>query len=104
MKNQSLFFIFLPPIFRSFTLIAMRTRFWRGWMGHAVTISVVVLVGSSWALGADAPRAARSVHLHWKAPDGDLFYQEMTVERSVPGSYFMAAGWSAINQLWVPLL
>lgn len=40
------------------------------------------------------PRAARSVHLGWEAPPGEIFYQEMTVEKSVPGSYFMAAGWN----------
>jgi hypothetical protein len=39
------------------------------------------------------PRAARSVHLHFPAPEGDLFYNEMVVEQSVPGSYFMACGW-----------
>ena len=41
---------------------------------------------------APAPRAARSVHLHYPAPKADAFYNEMTVERSVPGSYFMACG------------
>lgn len=39
-----------------------------------------------------APRAARSVHLHYPAPEADAFYNEMTVEQSVPGSYFMACG------------
>src|SRR4051794_41958252 len=39
-----------------------------------------------------AARAARSVHLHYPAPDADAFYNELTVERSVPGSYFMACG------------
>jgi hypothetical protein len=41
-----------------------------------------------------APRAARSVHLWWKAPDGADFYNEARVRESVPGSYFMACGWS----------
>ncbi|MGO8930447.1 MAG: DUF3472 domain-containing protein [Limisphaerales bacterium] len=40
-----------------------------------------------------APRAARSVHLHFPVPEGNLFYNEMVVEQSVPGSYFMACGW-----------
>lgn len=46
------------------------------------------------AAAAPAPRAARSVHLGYPvpAPGGDAFYNEMTVEESVPGSYFMAAG------------
>jgi hypothetical protein len=39
-----------------------------------------------------APRAARSVHLHYPAPEADAFYNELTVEKSVPGSYFMACG------------
>jgi hypothetical protein len=43
---------------------------------------------------AESPRAARSVHWGWQAPDGDLFYLEMVVEQSTPGSYFMACGWN----------
>lgn len=43
---------------------------------------------------AVAPRAARSVHLGYPAPEADAFYNELTVERSVPGSYFMACGFS----------
>ena len=39
-------------------------------------------------------RAARSVHLGYPAPEGDLYYQEMVVEKSANGSYFMAAGWN----------
>ncbi len=38
------------------------------------------------------PRAARSVHLFYSAPEAIVFYNEATVERSVPGSYFMACG------------
>ncbi len=43
---------------------------------------------------ADPPRAARSVHLSYPAPDGDAFSTEMIVEQSVRGSYFMACGWN----------
>ncbi len=39
-------------------------------------------------------RAARSVHLSYPAPDGTLFYNEVIVEQSVDGSYFMACGWN----------
>ena len=35
----------------------------------------------------EPPRAARSVHLGYPAPDAAMFYQEVTVERSVPGSF-----------------
>ncbi len=44
---------------------------------------------------AEPPRAARSVHLHFAAPDGDLFYNEVIVEQTTGGSYFMACGWNA---------
>jgi hypothetical protein len=47
------------------------------------------------AADADHPtpsRAARSVHLHYAAPDGTLFYNEATVEQSQRGSYFCACG------------
>ena len=48
-------------------------------------------------LGADATpafRAARSVHLGYPAPDAEWFSNEMIVEKSVNGSYFMACGWN----------
>lgn len=38
--------------------------------------------------------ACRSVHLGYPAPQGVAFYNEMTVEKSADGTYFMAAGWS----------
>lgn len=41
------------------------------------------------------PRAARSVHWGWPAPDGEIFCTSMIVDRSEPGSYFMACGWSS---------
>ncbi|MBN2474040.1 MAG: DUF3472 domain-containing protein [Pirellulales bacterium] len=40
------------------------------------------------------PRAARSVHLFYPAPEATVFYNELTVEKSVPGSYFMACGFN----------
>ncbi len=55
---------------------------------------------------AEKPHAARSVHLGYAGQDGDLFYNEVVVEQSVNGSYFMASGWSAgyfgIQQLDTP--
>jgi hypothetical protein len=38
--------------------------------------------------------AWRSVHLGYPAPQGVAFYNEMAVQKSAPGTYFMAAGWS----------
>lgn len=40
------------------------------------------------------PRAARSVHLGYIAPQAKVFYTELIVEKSVPGSYFMACGFN----------
>lgn len=40
-------------------------------------------------------RAARSVHLSYPAPEGRFFYNEVVVEKSVNGSYFMACGWNS---------
>lgn len=65
--------------------------------------ALLVLFAFSSASAADAPpaptakppRAARSVHLAYSLPTGteaDAFYNELTVEKSVPGSYFMACG------------
>ncbi len=51
-------------------------------------------------------RAARSVHLGYPAPEGELFCTDMVVEQSVNGSYFMACGWNTgyfgIQQLGKP--
>lgn len=46
------------------------------------------------ALQEPAPKAARSVHLWWSAPEGREFLNTLTVEESAPGSYFMACGWN----------
>ncbi len=36
--------------------------------------------------------ACRSVHLGYPAPEGTVFYNELTVEKSAVGTYFMACG------------
>lgn len=51
-----------------------------------------LLAASLPARSAENPRAARSVHLAYEAPAAVRFYNEMIIEESVPGSYFMAAG------------
>ena len=43
---------------------------------------------------AQDPKAARSVHLGWTAPEATEFHLAMTVEETTPGSYFMACGWN----------
>ncbi len=55
---------------------------------------------------AESPRAARSVHLHYAAAAGEIFYNELTVEQTTDDSYFMACGWNTgyfgIQQLGSP--
>src|SRR3954469_17548248 len=46
------------------------------------------------AADVSEPRAARSVHLRWPAPKSDIFMNELTVEQSTRGSYFMACGFA----------
>src|SRR5688500_7033360 len=53
---------------------------------------LAVVVFSSPA--AEPFRAARSVHLGYPAPEASHFYNEMVVQESVDGSYFMACGWN----------
>jgi hypothetical protein len=38
--------------------------------------------------------ACRSVHLAYQAPEGVAFYNEVKVESSAAGTYFMVCGWS----------
>jgi hypothetical protein len=38
--------------------------------------------------------ACRSVHLGYPAPEGAAFYNEVTVESSAEGTYFMVCGWA----------
>ncbi len=38
--------------------------------------------------------ACRSVHLGYPAPEAVAFYDEVSVETSSPGTYFMVCGWS----------
>ena len=58
------------------------------------------------AFGQDVsqPRAARSVHLWYEAPEGMVFYNEVAVEKCVPGSYFCVCGFKngyfGIQELW----
>ena len=56
-------------------------------------LSMMFLPLLSLAFGASPPNAS-SVHLRWQAPEATAFYNEMTVRTSVPGSYFMACGFS----------
>lgn len=57
-----------------------------------LTVAALVVVG----VRADETLkgiACRSVHLGYSAAEGTAFYNELTVEKSAPGTYFMACGW-----------
>jgi hypothetical protein len=59
-----------------------------------VLLLALATASSPFADDSKSPRAARSVHWSWPAPDGEIFYNTMVVDESVPGSYFMACGWN----------
>jgi hypothetical protein len=44
--------------------------------------------------GVTTPRAARSVHLRYRAPASTLFYNEVTVEESTSSTYFCVCGFN----------
>lgn len=63
----------------------------------AATLAVLLLIGVLGQAAADEKLkgvACRSVHLWHQAPVGDAFYNEITVEKSAEGTYFMVCGWS----------
>lgn len=59
-----------------------------------VMVMGCVAVGAVAAENPAPPRAARSVHLWYAAPDATIYYNEVTVRESVPGSYFCVAGFN----------
>jgi hypothetical protein len=54
--------------------------------------ALICLHGSLYAQAPAKPQQARSVHLRYQAPKSAVFYNEVTVKESVPGSYFMVCG------------
>jgi Domain of unknown function (DUF3472) len=77
-------------------IVGVNSKF-RGGRAIAVLGSCIIAILRSDMLSAaekqQVPQAARSVHLGYPAPDATLFYNEMVVEKSTGGSYFMACGW-----------
>src|SRR5437879_2584753 len=68
--------------------VSMYGRLTLGWV---VTLCVLTP-----ALGDEKMKgvACRSVHLRYAAPTGTAFYNELTVDKSADGTYFVACGWS----------
>jgi beta-glucanase (GH16 family) len=70
-----------------------------------LTVSVCLWVSAcTVAAEKPAPRAARSVHLWYPAERGVVYYNEVSVEKSYPGSYFCVCGFKhgyfGIQELW----
>lgn len=63
-------------------------------MRSLLLIAAIGFALPSLAIVAAEPRAARSVHLGYPAPDAAVFTTAMTILDTTPGSYFMAAGWN----------
>ncbi|HEY7315725.1 MAG TPA: DUF3472 domain-containing protein [Gemmataceae bacterium] len=66
----------------------------RRWIGLSLAVFAVALTSS--LLRADERLkdiACRSVHLGYPAVEGVAFYNEIAVDRSAPGTYFMVCGW-----------
>jgi hypothetical protein len=69
----------------------------RNTMKIAATSLAVLLLGAFvTAHGSQSarPRAARSVHLHYPAPEASVFYNEVCVQKSQPNSFFMSCGFA----------
>jgi hypothetical protein len=56
--------------------------------------AALCLVAGSALPEGQPPKAARSVHLWYRAPQAALFYNEVTVEESQPGTYFCVCGFN----------
>ncbi|MHC4331948.1 MAG: DUF3472 domain-containing protein, partial [Planctomycetota bacterium] len=74
--------------------------------GTFLTIAVCILGPACRVEAAETrlPRAARSVHLWYPAEQGVVYYNEVTVQKSYPGSYFCVCGFRhgyfGIQELW----
>ena len=73
------------------------------WILLMVSVCLWVSAGKA-AEEKRSPRAARSVHLWYRAEQGVVYYNEVTVEKSYPGSYFCVCGFRhgyfGIQELW----
>ena len=75
-------------------------------IGILFAVAICILGAACWVEAAETrlPRAARSVHLWYPAEQGVVYYNEVTVEKSYPGSYFCVCGFRhgyfGIQELW----
>jgi hypothetical protein len=62
---------------------------------HAVRFTIALILAGGFAHADESLKdiACRSVHLGYPAPTGEVFYNEITIERSAKGTYFAVCGW-----------
>ena len=61
---------------------------------NLILSALLVPIGIAYADERLKGIACRSVHLGYPAAAGVSFYNEVTVEKSADGTYFMVCGWS----------
>jgi len=105
-KNRTIHDHLLPDVFVAKSFIGP------GGISSGMTLAGILLMASVylwWPVNGIAseksrPRAARSVHLWYPAEEGIVYYNEVTVEKSYPGSYFCVCGFNhgyfGIQELW----
>lgn len=73
---------------------ALAAATWQGaWATVSPGDSICGCVPPPLYAGNEQPsRAARMIHLHYEAPEAELFYNEVRIEASYPGSYFAVCG------------
>ncbi|MEI8379121.1 MAG: DUF3472 domain-containing protein [Planctomycetota bacterium] len=64
-------------------------------VGIAILIATITVLTTTKVRGDEKLKgiACRSVHLAYPAPVAVSFYNEITIEKSAPGTYFMVCGW-----------
>lgn len=70
-------------------------------LSRTLLLGIAILLATTTLLTATRVRAdeklkgiaCRSVHLAYPAPVAVSFYNEITIEKSAPGTYFMVCGW-----------
>ena len=61
-----------------------------------LVVSAAIILAALSAYGDEklAGKACRSVHLQYQAPEAEWFHNAIVVEKSAPGTYFCAGGFS----------
>jgi len=93
-KNKTIYDCFLSAYSTADSRAEIDGILFQMMLAGIILTASVCLCNPAWGMGAEKrlPRAARSVHLWYPAKQGIVFYNEVTVENSFPGSYFCVCG------------